>query len=68
MNTISTDCDRVDTLIITVGTTSKKMSYLGEYLMTNSTSAYAVINGVQARGEKGDYSTERVKFNSNSSA
>jgi putative transposase len=30
--------------------------------------AYAVIDGVQARGEKGNYSTQRVRFNSNSSA
>jgi putative transposase len=29
--------------------------------------AYAVIDGVQARGEKGNYSTQRIKFNSNSS-
>jgi putative transposase len=29
--------------------------------------AYAVIDGVQRRGEKGNYSTRRVKFNSNSS-
>lgn len=28
--------------------------------------AYAVIDGVQARGEKGNYNTERVKFNSSS--
>jgi putative transposase len=27
--------------------------------------AYAVINGVQARGERGNYTTERVKFYSN---
>jgi putative transposase len=27
--------------------------------------AYAVINGVQARGEKNNHSTRRVKFNSN---
>lgn len=27
--------------------------------------AYAVIDGVTARGEKGNYSTQRVKFNSN---
>ncbi len=26
--------------------------------------AYAVIYGVQARGERGNYSTQRVKFNS----
>ena len=29
--------------------------------------AYAVIDGVQARGEKGDYSTHRIKFNSHDS-
>ena len=29
--------------------------------------AYAVIDGVEARGEKGNYSTQRVKSNSNSS-
>lgn len=28
--------------------------------------AYAVINGVEARGERGNYGTRRVKFNSNS--
>lgn len=27
--------------------------------------AYAVIDGVQARGERGNYSTQRVKFHSN---
>ncbi|MBW4670926.1 MAG: helix-turn-helix domain-containing protein [Cyanomargarita calcarea GSE-NOS-MK-12-04C] len=26
---------------------------------------YAVIDGVQARGERGNYSTQRIKFNSN---
>ncbi|BAY19782.1 transposase [Anabaenopsis circularis NIES-21] len=30
--------------------------------------AYAVIDGVQSRAEKGNYSTQRVKFHSNSSA
>lgn len=30
--------------------------------------AYAVIDGIEARGEKGNYSTQRVRFNSNSSA
>ncbi len=29
--------------------------------------AYAVINGVEARGERGDYSTQRIKFNSSNS-
>jgi putative transposase len=26
--------------------------------------AYGIIDGVQARGERGNYSTQRVKFNS----
>ncbi|MGB3641499.1 MAG: hypothetical protein WBA39_28565, partial [Rivularia sp. (in: cyanobacteria)] len=30
--------------------------------------AYAVMNGVKARGEKRAYKTERVKFYSNSSS
>ncbi|WP_224312000.1 MULTISPECIES: IS630 family transposase [Nostocaceae] len=30
--------------------------------------AYAVIDGVQTRGDKGNYSTHRVRFNSSSSA
>jgi putative transposase len=30
--------------------------------------AYAMISRVQKRGEKGNYSTQRVRFNSNSSA
>ena len=30
--------------------------------------AYAVIDGVQNRASKGNYSTQRVKFNSYSSA
>jgi putative transposase len=30
--------------------------------------AYAVIDGVEARGERGNYSTKRVKFSSTSSA
>ena len=29
--------------------------------------AYAVIDGVKARGERGNYDTQRIKFNSNSS-
>ncbi|GAX41145.1 transposase [Tolypothrix sp. NIES-4075] len=28
--------------------------------------AYAVIDGIQTRGEKGNHSTQRIKFNSNS--
>ncbi|NEP06808.1 MAG: hypothetical protein F6K25_22685 [Okeania sp. SIO2G4] len=30
--------------------------------------AYAVIDGIQARGEKGNYRTERFKFYSNQTA
>lgn len=33
--------------------------------MMSTTITYAVIDGVQARGERGNYSTQRVKFNSN---
>ncbi len=29
--------------------------------------AYAVIDGIQARGERGNYSSQRVKFNSHRS-
>jgi hypothetical protein len=32
--------------------------------MMSLTQALAVINGVQARGERGNHSTQRVKFNS----
>jgi len=33
--------------------------------MMSTTIAYAVIDGVQARGERGNYSIQRIKFNSN---
>jgi putative transposase len=36
----------------------------GANLVTQLELAYAVIDGVQARGEKGNYSTHHVKFNS----
>ena len=49
------------------GSTLKKTNYVGKFLTMNSTSAYAVIDGVQARGEKGNYSTQRIKFDSNRS-
>ena len=29
--------------------------------------AYAVIDAVESRGERGEYSTKRIKFNSNTS-
>jgi len=30
--------------------------------------AYAVMDGVQVRGERGNYSTQRVRFNSNTTS
>ncbi len=30
--------------------------------------AYAVINGVQARGERRNYNTHRIRFNSNTTS
>ncbi|WP_256091152.1 hypothetical protein [Nostoc sp. KVJ20] len=44
------------------------MNSQGNHLTMNTTIAYAVTSGIEARGEKGNYSTERVKFNSNSPA
>lgn len=43
------------------------MNYVGKYLMMSTTIAYAVIDGVKARGEKGNYSTKRIKFDYNGS-
>ncbi|WP_269144758.1 hypothetical protein [Nostoc sp. WHI] len=43
------------------------MNYVGKYLMMSTTIAYAVIDGVKAREEKGNYSTERINFDSNRS-
>ena len=45
----------------------KKNELSGQIFDDELDLAYAVINGVQARGEKGKYSTRRVKFNSDSS-
>jgi len=44
----------------------KKDELVGKMFDDELELAYAVIDGVQARGEKGNYSTQRVKFNSNS--
>lgn len=44
----------------------KKAELSGQTFDDELDLAYAVINGVEARGEKGKYSTERVKFNSKS--
>jgi putative transposase len=42
----------------------KKNELAGKMFDDELELAYAVIDGVQARGEKGNYSTQRVKFNS----
>lgn len=44
----------------------KKNELCGQIFDDELDLAYAVIDGIQARGERGNYSTERVKFNSNS--
>lgn len=43
----------------------KKDELLGQTFDDELDLAYAVINGVETRGEKGSYRTQRVKFNSN---
>ncbi len=43
----------------------KKDELAGKMFNDELELAYAVIDGVQARGEKGNYSIQRIKFNSN---
>ncbi|MEH1973972.1 MAG: hypothetical protein V7L02_12390 [Nostoc sp.] len=38
------------------------MNYHDKCLMISTTIAYAVTNGIQAKGERGKYTTERIKF------
>lgn len=45
----------------------KKDELCGQIFDDQLDLAYAVIDGIQARGERGNYSTERVKFHSNPS-
>lgn len=45
----------------------KKSELSGQIFDDELDLAYAVIDGVKARGEKGNYSTQRVKFNFNAS-
>jgi putative transposase len=42
----------------------KKDELAGQMFDDELELAYAVINGVELRGEKGSYSTQRIKFNS----
>lgn len=44
--------------------TSKTMNYRRHLFDDELELAYAVIDGVEARGKRGNYSTQRVKFNS----
>ncbi len=43
----------------------KKSELAGKMFDDELDLSYTVIDGVQARGERGNYSTQRVKFNSN---
>ena len=43
----------------------KKDELCGQIFDNELDLAYAVIDSVKARGERGGYSTQRVKFNSN---
>ncbi|MCM0593497.1 MAG: hypothetical protein KA716_26200 [Gloeotrichia echinulata DEX184] len=45
----------------------KKDELCGQIFDDELDLAYAVIDGVKARGEKGNYSTQRIKFDSNGS-
>lgn len=45
----------------------KKDELAGKMFDNELDLAYAVIDGVQARGERGNYSTQRIKFNCNCS-
>jgi putative transposase len=45
----------------------KKDELCGQIFDDELDLAYAVIDGVKARGEKGNYSTQRIKFDSNRS-
>ena len=46
----------------------KKDELSGQVFNDELELAYAVINGVEARGERGNYSTQRIKFYSNLNA
>jgi putative transposase len=43
----------------------KKDELSGQVFNDELDLAYALINGIQARGERGNYTTERIKFYSN---
>jgi len=43
----------------------KKDELAGQMFDDELELAYAVIHGVEVRGERGNYRTQRVKFNSN---
>jgi len=42
----------------------KKDELVGQMFEDELELAYAVINGVEARGKKGNYATKRLKFSS----
>lgn len=46
----------------------KKDELAGQMFDDELDLAYAVMDGVQVRGERGNYNTQRVKFNSNTAS
>lgn len=46
----------------------KKSELAGEMFDDELDLAYGVINGVEARGERGNYKTHRIRFNSNTTS
>jgi putative transposase len=47
------------------GNTLKKMNWLRHLFDDELELGYAVIHGVEVRGQRGNYTTQRLKFNSN---
>lgn len=56
------------TLLNLNGNTAQKDELAPKMFEDELELAYAVIDGVEARGERGNHSTHRVKFNSNTSS
>jgi len=46
----------------------KKDELSGQMLDDELDLAYAVMDGVQFRGERGNYDTQRIRFNSNTAS
>lgn len=46
----------------------KKNEISGQMFDDELDLAYSVMNGVQVRGERGNYNTHRIRFNSNTAS